>query len=295
MEQPTTNEGLKKTYNEIYADGPENFHTFTDEDVQAEIFDTRESWSSVNVLEVGCGEGALAAAIAADGGHVMAIDYSEEAIKAAKDKHRVAANPKGTLHYCVSDIDTHGLRLGSNYDVVIASEVIEHTDNPPEFIRQLAALTSREDGEVIVTCPSFWNVRGIVWMTLRTLLDVPMTLTDLHFFTPTMIEDMAFLVGLEKISMTTMRKDVGFGDKMVMDLRRRLRLTLGDWNANKFVLEKSTAYGSLPGVVPEDIEDRIEMLLGFLMDAGTFFDGNNDLTGATLIGRFRKCPVVAST
>ena len=42
----------------------------------------------------------------------------------------------------------------------------------------------KPQGQLVVTCPSFLNLRGHVWMTLQLLLDVPMSLTDLHFICP---------------------------------------------------------------------------------------------------------------
>lgn len=97
---------------------------------------------------------------------------------------------------------------------------------------------------------------------------------------------MAHQCGLETINITTMRHDVGFGDKMVTDLRQRLSLTLSDWNADQMDED----------VVPFNIEDRIEKLLGFLQHVGPHLGGmDSDLVGATVIGRFSNNIVVMST
>ena len=43
----------------------------------------------------------------------------------------------------------------------------------------------KKEGMIISASPSFMNPRGYVWMTLQLLLNVPMSLSDVHFFSPT--------------------------------------------------------------------------------------------------------------
>lgn len=48
------NDDLQSKYDEIYADGPENFHSMTTEDVTRQVV-AEFDWHGKRVLEVGCG------------------------------------------------------------------------------------------------------------------------------------------------------------------------------------------------------------------------------------------------
>ena len=200
------NADLKKIYNEAYQKGKDNFFTFDTKDITDRIVNELD-YSDLEILEIGCGTGETAFRLSQKNpSSVKAWDYSESAINTAKLEHS-----NNNLTYEVRSIE----QIEDTYDCIILQEVIEHTDDPKSTI-ELLTKHIRQDGHLILTCPSFLNMRGYVWMTLQILFDVPMSLTDKHFISPF---DMKKWAGDLNLSLTwfTFRHQQSFGEKMVYD------------------------------------------------------------------------------
>lgn len=103
------------------------------------------SLKKLRVLDIGCGGGILAEALAREGAQVTAIDATPEAISAAKTH---AAHSRLEIAYHVSTIER--FKTAKPFDIVIASEVLEHVANPEAFL-QGAAGQLRQGGIMIVT------------------------------------------------------------------------------------------------------------------------------------------------
>ena len=214
---PASNAALQKTYEAIHAGGRDRFFTFPTDDVTREVVAALASWRGLRVFEAGCGTGETAAALAAMGADVFAVDYAKSAIAEARRRHG-----DGGARFEVGDWK----QADGAFDVVVLQEVIEHLDDPREALRLLSARLA-PGGRLIVTCPSFVNVRGIVWMTLHTLFGVPMSLTDRHFIGPWQMEAWARELGLS-CRWRTFRHGQAHGDAMRVDLDKRLRNALRD-------------------------------------------------------------------
>ena len=181
------NKSLKEIYqnayknNKKYSDEKDSFFTFSTDDVTEYVINNVD-FSLKNVLEVGCGTGNTAFAISTSGAlSVTAIDYAEEAIKTCKNTFET-----DNLEFrCLSIED-----VTDKYDVIVMQEVIEHLDDPEDSIKRLMENLT-ENGSLVLTCPNFTNLRGYIWMTLQILFDVPMSLSDLHFFSPFDFEEVA--------------------------------------------------------------------------------------------------------
>jgi len=99
------------------------------------------------LLDVGCGHGRFMTAMAKQGWSVFGIDFDGAAVEAARPTHgnRVRV---GTIDDVVAS--------GERYDVVCASHVLEHVENPIHFLKQCRAILN-PNGIVAIKTP---NVRS---------------------------------------------------------------------------------------------------------------------------------------
>lgn len=115
----------------------------------------RDCLHSGEVIDLGAGQGALAERLSDAGYQVTAVDVNVEDFKSKNCfRHLVLDfNNKGQVEKFESE---HRGR----YDIALGIEVIEHVENPWNYVRQLVALT-KKNGSVIVSTPncSSWHSR----------------------------------------------------------------------------------------------------------------------------------------
>lgn len=213
-----TNKKLQGLYEGVYKKGKEKFFTFSTDYVTDEILEN-VSFKNKTVLEIGCGTGETALAIALAGAKdVLAIDYAKEAIKTAREKE----------HPCLTFQTAEYADVPGEFDTIVLQEVLEHLDNPLSHLKKLKRKLAPK-GKLVITCPSFMNVRGYVWMTLNTLFDVPMSLSDVTFLSPFDFEEFTKKLDM-KLTWHTFNFDLGNNKKMIYDLddRNRLKNALKD-------------------------------------------------------------------
>jgi 2-polyprenyl-6-hydroxyphenyl methylase/3-demethylubiquinone-9 3-methyltransferase len=91
----------------------------------------------VRLLDLGCGAGIAAEALARRGHTVLGVDASAEAIAAAEAHAEGEGLPLTYRVGAAEDLEAEGQR----FDVVTSLEVIEHVDDQQGFMRLLANLT----------------------------------------------------------------------------------------------------------------------------------------------------------
>ena len=102
-------------------------------------------------------------------------------------------------------------------------------------------------------------------MTLQMLLNVPMSLTDVHFFSPTDMFKFAKKNNCD-LKFTTIAHEWGAGEKTIADFKKRLVNALRDARLNN---------------------KQVKPFLAWLKDAITYFKHTND-TGALMMCRLIK-------
>ena len=90
------------------------------------------------VLDIGCGGGILADAMARKGGDVLGIDLSTKALRVAQ-LHALEAQTEGVTYREVSAEKLAQEQPGS-FDVVTCMEMLEHVPDPSSVVRACATL-----------------------------------------------------------------------------------------------------------------------------------------------------------
>ena len=250
------NKDLKNKYDEVFKEGSDNFFTcnvFHEAWTIAGAFD----WEKKRVMDVGCGEGMLPAMIAHAGAdYVVGVDYSEEAIKNATKKFDC-----DNLQFIADDYRV----VEGMFDVITMQGVMEHLDNPWEELKNMLDNHLSEGGCLITSSPSFINPRGYVWMTLKKLFDVPMSLTDLHFICPFDMEEFCQKNGYGLVY-KSIHQDWGSGETMIRDYKKRLVNALRDAGMDN---------------------SKVEDLLEWMYKANHYFQ-TSESTGAIVVYKVTK-------
>ncbi|GMH34215.1 hypothetical protein BSKO_02049 [Bryopsis sp. KO-2023] len=103
----------------------------------------------LEILDVGCGGGILSESVARMGAKVTGIDAVEESIEVAKAHAQHDPELASRLQY--DKVSAESLaQKDKKFDVVLASEVIEHVKDPRAFVGVLESLM-QPNGAVIVS------------------------------------------------------------------------------------------------------------------------------------------------
>ena len=94
--------------------------------------------AGLRVVDVGCGGGILADALARRGAQVLGIDLAGKALKVAQ-LHALEAGTQGVRYREVS-AEALAAEMPGQFDVVTCMEMLEHVPDPASVVRACAAL-----------------------------------------------------------------------------------------------------------------------------------------------------------
>jgi 2-polyprenyl-6-hydroxyphenyl methylase / 3-demethylubiquinone-9 3-methyltransferase len=115
--------------------------------VRLQYVERAGSLNGLQVLDVGCGGGLLAEAMAQKGARVAGLDLADDLLQVA----RLHALETGVeLDYRLEAAETHAATHAGKYDVVTCMEMLEHVPDPTLVVAALARLV-KPGGNVFVS------------------------------------------------------------------------------------------------------------------------------------------------
>jgi len=103
----------------------------------------------LKILDVGCGGGILSEPLARLGAKVTAVDACKENIEIAKF-HSSKDEATKEINYICSTIEEFAECHEEKFDGIVASEIIEHVDNPQLFIQSMSSVL-KDGGSLFIT------------------------------------------------------------------------------------------------------------------------------------------------
>lgn len=147
----------------------QNLHKLTDLRIQYLIkafsLDYPLPFKGMKVIDIGCGGGIFSERLARLGADVTGVDPNTKAVQAARHHHENHAGTiTGKLQYKNAEVS----EVTELYDLVIASEVIEHTTDPRLFLSQVAS-RMKPGGWTFLSAPNktFWS-----WLYVYQLAEI---------------------------------------------------------------------------------------------------------------------------
>ncbi|KAJ4439758.1 hypothetical protein ANN_07886 [Periplaneta americana] len=116
----------------------------------------------LKIIDIGCGAGILTEALAKLGAEITGVDASQNMIKVAKIHAEKDSKISNSITYVSETIEEHAKKYPGYYDVIVASEVLEHVNNKELFVHCSAA-TVKPGGSFFITTP---NRTFTVWFGL---------------------------------------------------------------------------------------------------------------------------------
>ncbi|MHB1231533.1 MAG: class I SAM-dependent methyltransferase [Burkholderiales bacterium] len=131
---------------------PTQAHDFIYPVLRAMLADDRQR----SILDVGCGNGAVALALLEEGYDVVGLDASESGIALANAKH--------PGRFFTHDLAQEGLPpalAGRCFDLIISTEVVEHLYDPRRYVRFCRAAL-KPGGEIMISTPYHGYLKNLV-------------------------------------------------------------------------------------------------------------------------------------
>ena len=148
---------MREAYEDFWAELPRDLPPFAFERRRDFLLSQVEPGD--RVLDVGCGEGAFCAELAAAGARPLGVEVAAHAVERARRRHP-------DLRF--ERVEPHGPwpLEDAGFDVVWASEVIEHVADTARWLSEVRRVL-RPDGRLVLTTPSHGRLRRTLVALLR--------------------------------------------------------------------------------------------------------------------------------
>jgi 2-polyprenyl-3-methyl-5-hydroxy-6-metoxy-1,4-benzoquinol methylase len=110
--------------------------------------------NSARILEIGSGLGYLVFALIRAEYDAVGLDTSQTAVNFAKENYG--------NHYLCTNLLEYSRNNPESFDIVILAEVLEHVDNPLNFIKLILSLL-KPNGKIIITTPNKSFYKEAIW------------------------------------------------------------------------------------------------------------------------------------
>jgi len=218
-------EKLQAKYEEIYKDANVWLYEKSQGVHSVITAALKEELAGKRCLDLGCGAGRLPIMCAHFAKEAWGLDFSKKAIEIAKLCAK-SAN-KSNTHFVVNKIDPFCAETEEPFDVITTVGVLEHVPDPLVTMKNMASIL-KPGGLLVVSCPNFVNFRGATYMTLLTLLDLPMSLADLRQIDVEHIRKWTKESGLALENTMGAIYNFAFGEKAAKDMTKRVPLAVRD-------------------------------------------------------------------
>ncbi|KAK0163291.1 hypothetical protein PV327_006989 [Microctonus hyperodae] len=141
----------------------------------------------LKVLDVGCGGGIFSEPLARIGANVTGIDPSTKLIEIAKEHAILDKTLSDRLNYLNTSIEEHLITHEGYYDVVVASEILEHVSDQDLFLKSCVDIL-KPGGSLFVTTinRTFLSFLGLIIAAEYILKVVPLGTHEWNkFISPT--------------------------------------------------------------------------------------------------------------